>query len=154
MSEIVLVDTSVLLNVLDVPQFNQQRASVLAEFAGLIEASAHIFLPMAAVFETGNHIAQLADGGLRRKHASHFAGEIRKALVGEAPWRPMTFPDHATIAGWLDQFPDEAMRGHGIGDLSIQEDWKALCFRFPMSRVRVWSLDAHLASLDRRPGCP
>lgn len=149
MGEIVLIDTSVLMNVLDVPGFNQHRAQVLAEFRRLIEESAHIFLPMAAVLEAGNHIAQLPDGGLRRTHARNFADQIRKALHGEAPWRPMQFPDHATVATWLDHFPDAAMVGHGIGDLSIQEHWKALCGRHPLSRVRVWSLDDDLAGLDQ-----
>lgn len=149
MSEIVLVDTSVLMNVLDVPGFNQSRDEVLTEFARLIEESAHVFLPMAAVLEAGNHIAQLPDGGLRRTSARTFVTEIRKALSGDAPWRPMQFPDNATVATWLDLFPDAAMRGHGIGDLSIQEHWKALCNRHPMSRVRVWSLDSDLAGLDQ-----
>lgn len=108
MGEIVLIDTSVLMNVLDVPGFKQHRAQVLEEFCRLIEESAHIFLPMAAVLEAGNHIAQLPDGGLRRTHARNFADQIRKALHGEAPWRPMQFPDHATVATWLDRFPDAA----------------------------------------------
>lgn len=151
MSEIALVDTSVLMNVLDVPGFNQHRSEVLTEFLHLIEAEAHIFLPMAAVLEAGNHIAKLSNGGLRRQHAQNFAAEMRKALNGEAPWRPMQFPDHATIASWLDQFPDAAMQGLGIGDLSIREAWKSLCVTYSMSRVRVWTLDGDLAGLDREP---
>lgn len=149
MSEIVLIDTSVLMNVLDVPGFNQDRAAVLADFLRLISDSAHIFLPMAAILEAGNHIAQLPDGGLRRTSAQIFAEQIRKALIGEAPWRPIQFPDHATVAKWLDRFPDAAMVGHGIGDLSIQEHWKALCKKHPLSRVRIWSLDEDLAGFDQ-----
>ncbi|MBL8323692.1 MAG: hypothetical protein JNJ89_01920 [Rubrivivax sp.] len=151
MSEIVLVDTSVLMNVLDVPGFNQRRETVIAEFERLVEYDAHLFLPMAAVFEAGNHIAQLADGRLRRRSAEVFAVQIRKALVGDAPWRPMSFPDQETLAAWLDHFPDAAMRGLGMGDLSIRKDWEAQCARYPMSRVRVWSLDGDLAGLDRAP---
>ena len=62
MSGIVIVDTSVFLNVLDVPGFNQDREADLARFRELIEAGANLLLPIAAIFEAGNHIAQLADG--------------------------------------------------------------------------------------------
>ena len=60
MSAIILVDTSVLMNVLNVPGFNQQRAAVLAELEDLLNANDHLFIPMASVFEAGNHIARLA----------------------------------------------------------------------------------------------
>lgn len=150
MGEIVLVDTSVLMNVLDVRGFNQNREPVLEEFEGLIEQGAHLFLPMAAVMEAGNHIAQLR-GELRRSEATKFAREIRRALQGDAPWRPMELLNLLALERWLDEFPDAASRGLGIGDLSIQKDWETLCDRHPLSRVRVWTLDSDLDGLDRRP---
>lgn len=52
MSEIVVIDTSVFLNVLDVPGFNQDRDSVLRELERLINRNATLLLPMAAVVET------------------------------------------------------------------------------------------------------
>jgi hypothetical protein len=151
MSEIVLVDTSVLMNVLDVLGFNQRREAVLKEFARLIDAGAHLFLPMAAVFEAGNHVAKLADGRLRRRMAELFATEIEKAIRGTAPWKPVRFPDQQSIAAWLDEFPDAATRGLGMGDLSILDEWRQQCMRYPMTRVRVWTLDADLEGLDRSP---
>lgn len=59
MPPIVIVDTSVLLNVLDVPGFNQHRVDVLERFGEFVEGAANLLLPIGAVFETGNHIAQL-----------------------------------------------------------------------------------------------
>ena len=53
MSSIVLLDTSVLLNVLDVPGRNQQRDAILTELELLIDSAAHLFIPMAAIIETG-----------------------------------------------------------------------------------------------------
>jgi hypothetical protein len=150
MSAIVLVDTSVLLNVLDVPGFNQHRQAVMVELAEHIEASAHLFIPMAAVIESGNHIAQLADGRLRRAAAQSFVATIQAALNDEAPWKPMNFPGLEVISDWLQQFPDAAMAGLGMGDLSIKNEWLALCQRHQLSRVRVWSLDQDLQGLDRQ----
>ena len=77
MSSIVLVDTSVLLNVLDVPGRNQQRESVLDELGAFIEAEDLLFIPMAAIIETGNHIAHMdGDGRLRRQAAERFVEVI------------------------------------------------------------------------------
>ena len=69
MSDIVLLDTSVYLNVLDVPGFNQDRDEILDEFAVRVESGDYFLLPMATIWETGDHIADLTDGRLRRQFA-------------------------------------------------------------------------------------
>ncbi len=68
MSAIVIVDTSVLLNILNVPGRNERRVEVLAELGGLIETGDHLFIPMAAIVEVGNHIAQLGNGAQQAGH--------------------------------------------------------------------------------------
>jgi hypothetical protein len=151
MSDIVIVDTSVLLNVLDVPEFNQHQAAVFAQFKELLNSNASFLLPMAAIFETGNHIARLSDGRLRRRYAEIFRDRIREALEGTAPWVPIRFPDSQQLAGWLDDFPDCAMRGPGMSDLSIIKAWEIECSRHPSRRIRIWSLDQHLQGYDREP---
>lgn len=149
MTAIVIVDSSVLLNILDVPGRNESRAAVLAVLGELIEASNHLFIPMAAIVEVGNHIAHLGNGAQRRTAAQRFVAEVRKALADQAPWKPMNFPSNQVVLGWLDAFPDAAMQGLGMGDLSIKKEWEVLCAKHPMSRVRVWTLDDDLAGLDR-----
>lgn len=152
MSAIVIVDTSVLLNILDVPGRNQHKAEVFAELETLIETGDHLFIPMAAIVEVGNHISQVTNGALRRSAAERFVTEVRKALADEAPWKPINFPSNSEMLGWLDAFTDAAMQGLGMGDLSIKKEWKTLCTKYSMSRVRIWTLDGDLAGLDRAPG--
>lgn len=149
MSAIVLVDTSILLNVLNVPGRNQQRSRVLDQFDAHIEAEDHLFIPMAAIIETGNHIAHVSDGRLRRQAAERFVEQIRAALEGEAPWKPLNLPSHHDLSAWLLDFPDSAMRQVGMGDLSIQKEWAALCTKHPLTRVAIWSADADLQGFDR-----
>jgi Domain of unknown function (DUF4391) len=96
-----------------------------------------------------NHIAQLGNGALRRAAAERFIAEVRKALADEAPWKPINFPSNQEVLSWLDAFPDAAMQGLGMGDLSIKKEWEDLCAKYRMSRVRVWTLDDDLAGLDR-----
>lgn len=152
MSAIVIVDTSVLLNILDVPGRNQDRDAVLNRLAELIEAGDHLFIPMAAIVEVGNHIAHVDNGAHRRAAAERFVQEVRRALSSEAPWKPINFPSNQEVLSWLDAFPDSATQGIGMGDLSIKMEWEELCKRHTMSRVWVWALDGDLAGLDRPVG--
>ena len=89
MSSIVIVDTSVLLNIMDVPDRNQHKDEVLDRLGVLIEAGDHLFIPMAAIVEVGNHIAHVKNGALRRAAATRFVKEVRSALADEAPWKPI-----------------------------------------------------------------
>lgn len=160
MSDIVLLDTSVYLNVLDVPGFNQDCAAVLNEFERSIRAGDHFLLPLASVWETGNHIADLTDGQTRRRFGEKLVADVTKAFQGQAPYRATHFPDRGEFLQWLGDFPDMVMRsktvkklreGISLADLSIVKEWERNCSLHPMTRVRIWSLDADLAGYDRQP---
>lgn len=151
MSAIVITDTSVWLNVLNVPTLNQNRAEVLKEFEELLDSGANFLLPMATIFETGDHIADLRDGRLRRKYAEVFRDQVREALKGNAPWVPIRLLDPEQLAEWLDSFPASSMRGQDLSDLSILKAWEVECARHSCRRVYLWSLDKDLSGYDRKP---
>ena len=141
---VVLVDTTIFLNVLDVPGFNQDRDAVFDQLAERLDARQELLLPIAAILETGNHVGHLRDGRLRRQAAERFVVEVRKALDGTAPWvpaRPIAIDD---IADWLQGFPDHAMRGRGLGDVSIIAEWERQRLLSPQRRIEIWALDEHL----------
>ena len=148
---IVIVDTSVFLNVLDVPGFNQEYAAVEEEFRSFVKNGADFELPAATVLETGNHITQLSDGGDRRRFANIFCGQVRRALGAESPWTLTLLPDRQELSVWLNGFPDAAMTDLSLGDFSIVKSWEAACERRPFKRVRIWSLECRLKSHDREP---
>ena len=151
MPPIVIVDTSVFLNFLNVPGCNQNRDAVLVRFGQLLDEAANLLLPMGAVFETGNHIADVRDGRQRRRYAAVFSDQVRKAQQGEAPWTLVPSPDGDRLRDLLNRFPEDAMRGLGMVDLSIVEEWERACSRHRHRRVLVWALDRHLAGYDRVP---
>lgn len=160
MSAIVLLDTSVYLNVLNVPGFNQDRADIFSEFERAIRDEERFLLPLASVWETGNHIADLVDGQTRRRFGQKLLEDVAKAFVGEVPYRATHFPDRDEFLRWLGDFPDMVMRnksdrklreGVSLADLSIIKEWGRNCTLHPMSRVRIWSLDSDLAGYDRQP---
>jgi predicted nucleic acid-binding protein len=149
MSAIVIVDTSVLLNIFDVPDLNQRKEEVLDCLEKLIDNEDHLFIPMAAIVEVGNHIAHVKNGALRRAAAQRFVKEVRSALANAAPWKPVNFPSNEEVLSWLDAFPESATKGVGMGDLSIKQEWESCCRQYSMSHVWVWTLDRDLAGLDR-----
>jgi hypothetical protein len=157
MSAIVLLDTSVYLNILDVPGRNQDRKAVFDQFEHRINSQDHFLLPMAAIWETGNHIAKLDNGGLRYQYGIKLLEDVTKALQGEAPYRPIHFPDREEFLSWLRDFPQYVQRnksatktqeGISLSDLSIIKEWERTKARHNMSRVLIWSLDSDLAGHD------
>ena len=162
MSAIVLLDTSIYLNVLGVPGRNQQRDHVFDSFEERARSGDQFLLPMATIWETGNHISRLENGSMRRKYAQVLADSVQAALNEEAPFRPTYFPESSVFAEWLRSFPDTAQRnkscdktneGASLSDHSIIKDWERTCERHPMSRVLIWSLDVDLAAYDTGAGC-
>ncbi len=151
MAHIVLVDTSIFLNILDVTGFNQNRNNTVKYFESLIENQADLLLPLASVFEAGNHIAQLSDGRQRREYAERFVRQVDSALTGNAPWVMTPLPDHGQLRRLVKDFPEHATGGAGMGDLTIIKEWEAACARHPRYRVSIWTLDGDLSGYDRIP---
>lgn len=157
MSALVLLDTSVYLNVLDVPNYNQDRNDILDEFEIRFKDNNLFFLPMATIWETGNHIADLASGAIRYQYGKKLVEDVTKAIRGDVPYRPTHFPTREEFLVWLSEFPVHVQRnksdkkireGVSLSDLSIIKEWEATRDRHNMSRVLIWSLDSDLAGYD------
>lgn len=154
MSSICLIDTSIFLNFLNVPNCNQDRELVFKDYKIYAESGCQFLLPMATIVETGNHISQNGDGRIRRETAMRFVAEVKASLKGETPWSLTQFPKTEEILLWIDKFPDLAGKnkatdkyeGTSFGDLSIIEEFNKSCQRFRMSEVFIWSLDSDLKS--------
>lgn len=154
MAEVYFVDTSVLLNLLDVPQRNQDRAEVTALFKERVRAGAILVIPAATIIETGNLIAQLADGGARRDRATRLAGFLTAAAEGRAPWTVVATEWSGEFlqslvdgGGTAPSLADLAMQGVGAGDACILRELAAYRSRVPSGlTLSVWTLDAGLAA--------
>lgn len=151
MGAICLIDTSIFLEILNVPKKASQSELIFQELKEKFEAGESLFLPMATILETGNHIAQNGDGNQRRICAETFVVQVTQALEGKSPFTPISFLKKEDLQGWLKEFPDEAMGGRGLGDLSIIHDWQRICDQNLGRRVYIWSLDKHLKGYNRPP---
>lgn len=65
MSAICLIDTTIFLEILDVPRKATRHEHMILELQRKMEDGETLFLPMATILETGNHIAQNGDGRQR-----------------------------------------------------------------------------------------
>ncbi len=157
MSDIVLLDTSVYLNVLNLPGRNQDRAAVLDLFTDRVQNGDHFLLPMATIWEAGNQVSRLPDGAQRYRFAVKLVADVHNAINGEAPYRTTYFPDSTVFSTWLNEFPDYAKRnkapdktteGISLSDLAIIQEWERTRARHSLSRVLIWSLDRDLAGYD------
>ena len=157
MSDIVLLDTTIYLNVLNVPGRNQQREEVFRHFELRVQNKDHFLLPMATIWETGNHISRLSTGALRWQYACKLAQSVSDALQGQAPFSPTYFPNRETFLRWIDAFPDfsksnkspgKTAEGISLSDLSIIKEWEHTRVLNTMTRVLIWSLDSDLAAYD------
>ncbi len=151
MKAVAIVDTSIFCNVLNIPNMNSERHQVMKDFDKFIQEDTSFLLPMAVIYETGNHIAQLSDGGHRHIFAKLFTKQVRKAINGEAPWQVMQLPNMEEVGEWLSDFPEKVKEGAGIADLSIIKEWDKMVKKIPSCRIFIWSLDRHLQGYDHSP---
>jgi len=83
--EVVFLDTNVLLNLLDVPRRNDRRAEADQRFRRLAKEGTLMIVPIVAVIEAGNEIAQIS-GAARRAHGDRLVTWLRHGLGETAPF--------------------------------------------------------------------
>jgi hypothetical protein len=145
--DIRIIDTSVLVNILDIPNMNENHKKAIEEFKLLIQSEKDtLILPLATIIETGNHIAHISNGDIRRKKAELMAKYLEKTAKGEAPWEYYCKElDKEDLLKLSQDFPDSAMRETGIGDMSIIRAYEKYKLEVPaIGTIMIWSFDNHL----------
>ncbi|MBM4040607.1 MAG: hypothetical protein FJ290_19040 [Planctomycetes bacterium] len=149
-----IVDTGVFCNLIPVPGRDQDVKGVCDRFAELVRQKTTLVLPVAAILETGNLIAQCSDGNARYRTACEFMRVASQAILGETPFVPTPLFDAQALLNWLADFPQGAAQGKGVGDLTIEKEFQRLCALYPGHRVFIWSTDHHLSGYDRPARAP
>ena len=142
------IDTSILLNILDIPGRNADKDMVTEEFKQIIkDPNQTLILPLATIIETGNHIAHISNGCVRREKGELMADLLKHTAEDKAPWkyydRGLAQADLLKLA---ERFPDSAMMEMGVGDLSIIFAYEKYKEEVPaIGSIMIWSMDEHLA---------
>ena len=123
------IDTSVMMNLLEVPGRCADSQMIKEEFRQVLDNKEVLILPIATIIETGNHIAHINNGNSRRTIASKFGEFLRKTAEGKAPWQLYGIE--------LDK--------EGVGDMSIIHAYEQYKSNTPgIGRIMIWSTDRHL----------
>lgn len=150
MRSVILIDTSVLCNLLKVPFMCERHEEVRRQLEVFKNENVVLTIPLAAVVETGNHVAHQGDGDQRRKSAGRFKEFILRAVRGQQPFELLNV-DKSRLDVLLEGYPDYAMRKVGLGDQTILDAFAEVRERLPTHRVRIWSFDSDLAGYDTHP---
>ncbi len=129
MRKVLILDTSILCTWLQVAgketcgpdndhwDYDRVRTKLEAE----IDAGSTLVLPLAAIIETGNHIAQC--NGDRHFLANSFADFIKSAANADSPWAAFThqsdFWSRDGLHNLADRWKKTAVSGQSLGDASI-----------------------------------
>jgi len=148
------VDTSILCNLLEVPGKCQDRKQVIDELKSKREQrETDLLLPVTAIIETGNHIAQVSDGRVRRSCAQRLSGVLVTVIEGNAPWALNEVEwDAAHLRALVDggstgsSLIEHACNGLGCGDLNILIERDRYLARTSGVRATIWTLDTLLKS--------
>lgn len=152
MSRIDFIDTSVLCNLVPVPGRDQDSKRIREEMAQRTEAGTRFILPITSVIETGNFIAQISDGVVRRNAATNLEELLRMVIASNAPWTlheiswDKGFLEHF-LAGGGSQTPyvEHAQNQVGAGDLCILTERDHYARRTGID-AGIWTLDRALAA--------
>jgi hypothetical protein len=154
MSTVTLVDTSVLCEILRVPGKSDPTIAIqiVAELDRRWRAGERLVIPLTAVIETGNHIAQ-AKKDERYEVARRFVALLRASVTDQSPWLVLQgswgadfLTSLCTGASTHESLETLAAEGVGAGDIAILVERDQLRLGTAVRRVQVWTLDAALAS--------
>jgi hypothetical protein len=154
MPTVEFVDTSVLLNLCRVPNKCQQHEEVKREFAAKVGGRSTLVLPLTAVIETGNLIAQVDTD--RRRCAEAFETIVRSVFDDQVPWVLNEVPWDGDFLRRLCDGPGHTgrlvdvltRRELGTGDLAILVEVDLYRARVRRADVRIWTYDERLRGYE------
>lgn len=142
------IDTSIMLNLLEVPKHCQDKEKVKAEWKKVLNNNETLIMPIATIIETGNHIAHISEGSARRDITLRFQEFLQKTADSEAPWELYGAGLNAEEIRYLaDHLMEYTQDNVGIGDMTIIYAYQKYIEEKPaIGTIMIWSMDHHLAS--------
>jgi hypothetical protein len=159
----VVVDTSYLLELFQVPGNTNPKAAVVVaqKFQQGINSGVQFFVPLPVLFELGNHIADVPNGGLLRQLALQLKDAVKEWLAGNTPFTVVssmddsrTVKDFCVALGSLTQkFSALVPSQHGLTDTAVVVEAERLRSRYIDSslskyRVYIWTRHQSLKALE------
>lgn len=161
--DVILMDTSVLLNLLKAPGFAQNHSETARRYNEQADRGARFIIPITSVIEAGNHISQIKDKGgkgdtPRKQVAENFVEFLKQALTTTPPWSfhamqwdedlLKSLIDGVKTGSTLAQHLGVLTKTVGMGDLAILAERQRYLedSAFAPEQVKIWALDDGLTA--------
>jgi len=150
-----LLDTSVVVELLQIPHESSRHEEAVEEFEQRRERGVELQLPVAAVVQAGAHVGRIDGGHHRRKCAVRLSRMIESTFEKSAPWSFTPLDWDSSFLSELVQPTDSRAPALAeslardyleIGDLLIVAEYRRVRSNLPVSvvDVDVWTYDAGL----------
>ncbi|MBR1740479.1 MAG: hypothetical protein IJ733_01160 [Lachnospiraceae bacterium] len=123
--------------------------TVKKEWKKVLEKNELLIMPAATIIETGNHIAHIAEGNVRRSIAGKFGEYLKRTANNDVPWKLYNSKsmDRQGLLYLADHVEEFSTCKIGLGDLSIIYDYNQYRETVPaIGSIMIWSTDEHLKS--------
>jgi hypothetical protein len=153
-NRVYVVDTSYLLELFRVDNFSTEKAlaEVTARFKDAFQRAYPIYVPLPCLFELGNHIADVPDGGRRSALAKKLCDTIKTGFEEGTPWTILPSVSLNQIQPLLDAFSSEwAKRKIGVTDAFTIEEARKLKNKYSATlgyAVHIWTKDHALKAQE------
>lgn len=142
------IDTSIMLNLLEVPGSCSEKEKVKQEWAEVLKNKETLIMPIATIIETGNHIAHISNGNARHTVTEKFKEFLEKTAEEKAPWtlygNGLDKEEIRYVADHLNEFTKNCI---GIGDMTIIYAFEKYRKEQPaIGTIMIWSTDSHLSA--------
>ncbi len=147
-----VIDTSYLDELFAIPNYCTGDGSieVRKRYRKAIEDAASLFVPLPCIFEIGNHIASILQGGLRTQAATKVGEAVRSAFASGVPFTitPADLP--VTIDEVFRAFTEElVVQGVGMTDaFVIREALRIRAATDNSFEVHIWTRDTALKARE------
>lgn len=157
MTKVFVVETSYLCELYRVPNFSDPKfsASLRTRWDGEREAGASFRVPVGCVYQLCDHIADVPDGGRRRKLAVRVATDVRSSVENWMPWLIIPSDGVTELARFVHRFAsDDGHRELGLTNSQIVEIAKGLKRKYGSVgsyRVHIWTRNETLKAYEPDP---
>lgn len=149
-----VVDTSYLCELFAVPHYSTAEAisEVRKRFAAAVEAGTRLYVSLPAIFELAGHIADVPNGGLRRKLSVKLRDTVVTSGREGQPWNLLPALDMSTVERLISSFVDHSReKGMGLVDTTLIDEAARLrqtTYRGKAWRVHIWTKDQTLKARE------
>ena len=153
-----VMDTSYLCELFGVPgcSTTDSITEIRRRFKRAAEVGSRFYVSVPAICELAGHIADVADGRVRRSLSMKLKDTVVESIDGGRPWNLLGMGDERAMEKHMDGFVRHASEGLSLVDSVLIDEANRLrreTYRGLAWRVHIWTKDRRLKARepDREP---